>query len=88
MNNNVCFEVDIGHEIIKADKACDWAMKYKSVIGFGKAVFIEDVESKRKGLDIIMQQYSGGTFEYPADAIEGIVIIKVEIESMTGKQSG
>lgn len=86
-NNNVCFEVDINHELVEADKACDWGMKYRSVIGFGKAVFIEDDKQKRKALDVIMQQYSDGTFEYPADAIENIVVIKVEIESMTGKVS-
>ena len=66
-NNNVCFEVVIDCEAIRADQACDWAMKYKSVIGFGKAVLIEDIESKRKGLDIIMQQYSKGNFEYSTD---------------------
>ena len=87
-NNNVCFEIDIDCKIIKADQACDWGMKYKSVIGFGKAVFIKDVELKRKALDVIMQQYSGGTFEYPANALKNIVVINVEIESMTGKQSG
>ena len=32
-NENVCFEVDIDHETIKADQACEWGMKYKSVIG-------------------------------------------------------
>jgi len=87
-NDNVCFEVDINHELVKADQVCDWGMKYKSVIGFGKAVFVEDAEQKRKALDIIMQQYSETTFEYPAKVIEKIVVIKVEIESMTGKQSG
>ena len=87
-NSNVCFEIDINNELVKADKACDWGMKYKSVIGFGKAVFIEDIESKRKALDVIMQQYSEGTFEYPEKAIKDIVVIKIEIESMTGKQSG
>jgi len=87
-NNKVCFEVDIDHEFVKADKACDWGMKYKSVIGFGKAEFIEDIESKRKALDIVMQQYSGGTFEYPEEAIKNTIVIKVEIESMTGKASG
>jgi len=87
-NNNVCFEIDIDHEIIKADKACDWGMKYKSIIGFGKAVFIEDIESKRKAFDVIMQEYSESTFEYPEEAIKNTTIIKVEIESMTGKQSG
>jgi len=45
-------------------------------------------ELKRKGLDVIMRQYFGGSFEYPANAIKGIVAIKVEIENITGKQSG
>ena len=87
-NKNVCFEIDIDCEVVKADQPCDWGMKYKSVIGFGKAVFIENIEQKCKALDVIMQQYSGGTFEYPANAIENIVVIKIGIESMTGKQSG
>ncbi len=87
-NSNVCFEVEVDCEVVKADKACDWGMNYKSVIGFGTAVFIEEVALKRKGLDVIMRQYSSGSFEYPAKAIEGIAIVKIEIESMTGKQSG
>jgi len=87
-NNNVCFEVDIDNKLIKGVKPCDWGMKYKSVIGFGKAVFIEDVESKRRALDVIMRQFSESTFEYPQEAIRNTTIIKVEIESMTGKQSG
>ncbi len=88
VNSNVCFEVDIDCEVVKAEKACGWGMKYKSVIGFGKAEFVGDVGLKRKALDVIMRQYSDGSFEYPAKTIEDIVVIKVEIESMTGKQSG
>jgi len=84
----VCFEVDIERELIKGEAACEWGMKYKSVIGFGKAVFVEDAESKRKALDIIMQNYSEGAFEYSEEAVKKTVVIKVEVESMTGKQSG
>ncbi len=86
-NNNVCFEIDIDCEIIKADQACDWGMKYKSVIGFGKAVFVEDAESKREALNIIVQNYSEGVFDYSEEDVKKTVIIKVEIESMTGKKS-
>ncbi len=87
-NNNVCFEVDIDHQLIKSGQACNWGIKYKSVIGFGKAVFIKDAELKAKALDIIMQQFSKGTFEISEEAIKNTAVVKIEIESMTGKKSG
>jgi len=87
-NSKVCFEFDLDHEVLVDEKACRWGMKYRSVIGFGKASFVEDLEEKRKGLDVIMQHYSRRSFAYPEPAVENTVVIKVEIESMTGKESG
>ncbi len=34
-NPNVCFEIDLIAEATTAENACDWGMKYQSVIGFG-----------------------------------------------------
>ena len=85
-NNNVCFEIDIDQELVKGKKACNCSMKYRSVIGFGKAEHIEDIESKRRALNIIMQNYFEGFFKYSEESIRNTVIIKVEIESMTGKK--
>lgn len=87
-NNNVCFEFDIDHEIVGAEDACKWGMKFRSVIGFGKASFIDDLKSKRRALDIIMQHYSGRSFVYAEVAVKNTAIIKVKIERMTGKKSG
>ncbi|MHC4557640.1 MAG: pyridoxamine 5'-phosphate oxidase family protein [Planctomycetota bacterium] len=87
-NNNVCFEVDIDLELVKSKTACGYNMKYQSVIGFGKAELLDDIESKRKALDIIMQNYSDESFEYPVEAVKNTVtIIRVKVESMTGKKS-
>jgi len=86
-NQKVCFEFDINTEIVKAEDACHWSMKYRSVIGFGKAVLLEDKEEKRKALNIIMSQYSDRTFQFNDDTLKKTGVIKVEIESMTGKQS-
>jgi len=86
-NQNICFEFDINTEIVKAEDACHWSMKYKSVIGFGKAVLLEDLDEKRKALNIIMSQYSDRTFQFNDATLKGTIVIKVEIESMTGKQS-
>ena len=86
-NQNICFEFDINTEIVKAEDACHWSMKYQSVIGFGKAVLLEGLDEKRKALNIIMSQYSDRTFQFNDATLKGTVVIKVEIESMTGKQS-
>jgi len=85
-NNKVCFEIDTEHEIVESEKACKWGMKYKSVIGFGNAHFIEDMESKKRALNIIMRHYSGRSFEFDEQEANRVVIFKVEIESMTGKK--
>jgi len=87
-NNRVCFEFDVNAEIIDGTEACDWGMRYVSVIGFGKSVFLHDIEEKRKALSIIMRQYSERTFRFPDDSVRRTAVIKVTIESMTGKQSG
>ena len=86
-NQMVCFEFDVDTEIIEAENACHWGMKYLSVIGFGKAVFLEGFDDKQKAIDIIMSQYSDREFQFPDIAIERTAVIKVEIERMTGKQS-
>ena len=72
----------------RADDACHWGMKYQIVIGFGKAIIVEDFEEKQKALAVIMSQYSDRTFEFPEKLLKQTAVIEVEIESMTGKQSG
>lgn len=88
VNSNVCFEFDLDPALHQADKPCDWGMTYRSVIGFGTASIVDDLEVKRQGFDAIMRQYSDGSFTYPDGELKGTSIIKVEILSMTGKKNG
>ena len=87
-NDKVCFEFDLDYEFIEAENACDWGMRYRSVIGFGRATILEDNEEKRRGFDLIMRQYSDRSFTYPDSEVKGTTIIKVDIRSMTGKKNG
>ena len=90
-NNNICFEAEVKTEILPSTNACSWGMKYYSVIGFGKAHFIENEKQKHDALDIIMQKYSHKShksFEYSKSALDKTTLIKVKIESLTGKKSG
>ena len=72
----------------EAEKACKWGMSYQSVIGTGKAILVDQSEEKKEALGIIMGQYSDREFSFPDHLVEKTAIIKVEIEEMTGKESG
>jgi len=88
-NNNICFEIDIDHELFISDNICNSSMKYRSVIGFGKAFLINNIEEKRDAFNIITNHYiTGNSHEYNERLLKKIAIVKIEIDSMTGKKSG
>jgi len=88
-NNNVCFEVEADVEMVPAEKACDWTVRYYSVIGVGTASIVEDREEKARGLDIIMEHYSHiQHHDYPEAILNKLAIIRIDITSLTGKKSG
>ena len=86
-NNRVCFEMEVDLEIVPADNPCKWNMCYKSVVGFGRAVILEDPAEKRKALDVIVKHYGGAVTAYDEKQVNGLAVIKVAIESMKGKES-
>ena len=86
-NPSVCFEFEIFAQVIKSAEACKWGMKFRSVIGYGKAEFIENDAQKIKAFDIIMNQYGESSPVYEEKPLKAATIIRVEIESMTGKHS-
>ena len=86
-NPNVCFEFEILTQVIQSAQACKWGMKYRSVIGYGQASFITEPDLKRQAFDIIMNQYTDELFSYEEAFLNAAIVIKVEIESVTGKQS-
>ncbi len=87
-NSQVCFEFDIDQELVRSDQACKFDMKYRSVIGFGRASWVEDSQSKRQALEAIMDHYAPGSYVFPEESMKKIGIIKVEIESLSGKKAG
>lgn len=85
-NPRCCFEVDQCDNVIGADRPCTWSMRYRSVIGFGRAHFILDNEEKKKGLNCIMRHYGGRTHRFSDNDIDNVCVIRIDIESMTGKK--
>lgn len=60
-------------------------MRYRCVVGFGKAYFIEEEEEKRRALGIITRHYSNSIALSQGIALNNLVVIKVYIENITGE---
>jgi len=86
-NTRICFEMEVDLEMVPAENPCKWNMRYRSVVGFGRALILEDSAEKRKALDIIVKHYGGVPMVYDEKRVNGLAVIKVEIDGMTGKQS-
>jgi nitroimidazol reductase NimA-like FMN-containing flavoprotein (pyridoxamine 5'-phosphate oxidase superfamily) len=84
-NPRVCFEVDTDIEVVASGDPCRWHIRYNSVIGFGTASIVEDAEEKTKALKAIKDHYSAEPVDYGAIPLDAVAVIRVDIESMTGR---
>lgn len=82
---NVCFELDSDVEIVSGERPCDYTTNYKSIIGFGTAVFVEDAAEKLEGLRIIMRRHGGPVEGFRPEVLPVTAVVRIDIASMTGK---
>ncbi len=86
-NPRVCVQFDCDLALLPAEKPCDWSLAYKSVIGFGRASFLEDPQEKREALALIMAHYTEGEFEFEETALRKTLVVRVDFDELTGKQA-
>ncbi len=88
-NNRVCFEIEADVEVVKGTTACSWSTRYRSVIGYGRALFLEQANEKKQALDCLMRKYGEKEdFNYKPERLEKVTVIRVSMEKITGKKSG
>jgi nitroimidazol reductase NimA-like FMN-containing flavoprotein (pyridoxamine 5'-phosphate oxidase superfamily) len=84
----VCFEFETDCEVLPAEQACDFTMRYRSVIGYGTASFIEGAPEKIRAVQTIMSHYTTRDFTFVESDVDKIVVIRIDIMEISGKQSG
>jgi len=86
-NGLVCFQMDIDHGLFRGKTACRWGMTYKSIVGYGSLVLIEEREQKLRALDLVMAHYgSKGNNVYDEKAFENTCVLKLETREVVGKK--
>lgn len=88
-NKTVCFEIEDVAKLIRDEVACNWTTAYRSLVGYGTVEIITDPGKKHEGLNIIMNHYgAAGSHNFNKNKTDSLVILKLTITSVTGKQSG
>jgi len=89
-NPNVCLAFSTDHKLFFRHEtvACSYGMDYRSVLAYGKVVFIDDYDEKVKVLNIIMRKYTDKEFNFNAPAVNNVAVYKVEVSKIEGKVSG
>jgi hypothetical protein len=88
-NNYICFEFETDVSTVTDDKiACKWTAAFKSVIGYGRMVALTSLDEKEYALNEIMKQYSGKSWAFIPHNFKKVSLWKIEIEELSGKQSG
>lgn len=86
-NNNVCFEMSYEGEPVNSENPCNSGFFYASVIGFGKAEFIEEsVNEKCEALSIMYKHQSGKDVVFSAEQAESVCVFKIISTGFTGKK--
>lgn len=88
-NSRICFEVENNVRIVThPEVACKWSCTYESVIGYGRISELVEDEEKRRGLNVIMDHYSGKEiWEFDSKVLTVTRVWKIHIDSLTGKRS-
>jgi uncharacterized protein len=85
----VAFSTDHQLKFTNDHVACSYSMRFRSVLAFGKVVFIENPDEKQEVLNIIMKHYTKrDDFSYNLPAVMDVAVYKVEVSEFTGKESG
>ncbi len=89
-NPNVCVVFSTDHQLRwqHEEVACSWSMKYRSVLAYGKVVFVEDLDEKQNLLQQFMKHYSPKEFNYSKPSLQEVQLLKVPIDKFEGKVYG
>lgn len=88
-NAKIAVEMDCNHELIEAGTVAEkYSYAYQSLIGFGEAAVIQDLEEKKLALQLLMEhEVKHQNYNFPPDKmIAATGIIKVVLSSYSCKE--
>lgn len=87
-NPRICVQFERNVKLVTDDHdACSWTFHFESVIGFGSVTELINEVEKTRGLNRIMQHYSGRDWSFDGPHMSATRVWRVDLEILTGKRS-
>jgi nitroimidazol reductase NimA-like FMN-containing flavoprotein (pyridoxamine 5'-phosphate oxidase superfamily) len=87
-NPRICVQFERNVELVTDDEeACSWTFQFESVIGFGSVTELVGEAEKARGLNRIMQHYSGREWSFGGPHMSATRVWRVDLDILTGKRS-
>jgi nitroimidazol reductase NimA-like FMN-containing flavoprotein (pyridoxamine 5'-phosphate oxidase superfamily) len=86
-NPKVCFEVEEGVALAPAAEPCAVGMRYRTVIGFGAAEWVDDPAEKARLLGVLAAKYTGAApAGFPPHELARTTVIRLRLRELHGKE--
>ena len=82
----VSFEVTVDVAVVRASRACDFGLRFRSVVGEGRARFLDDAPGKARALSLIASRYGAAGPIGEADAAR-VLVVEIAVDAVSCKVS-
>ena len=84
-NPKVFIEMECDVVPFEGDVACKYGTSYKSLMGRGRAVILEDPQEKMSALSLFMKTQTGGDFAFNERLVSVVSLIRIDVSEYTAK---
>ncbi len=87
-NPQICFNIVLDYRMVRDEDFSKYTSRYRSVTGWGRAEIMKTNEEKIEGLNVL-KMHAGfmEDYEYPEPVLQRVVVFRVVIDRITGKQN-
>lgn len=79
----VGFEMDAKHLLKEGERACNYSFFYESVTGTGTIAPVDDIQEKKRALDVIMSHYAPEkTWQWTHAQAQSVGVYRLDIDEM------
>ena len=87
-NSHVFIEIDGSDEALVSggDIPCKYSSVYSSVMGRGEATYLESIDEKAHGLQVLMKHQTSRDFTFTETMVNSVGVVQIKVVDYTAKR--